>query len=80
MTSVTSLDSVHILRPNADSLTPFQFKVGYHIYLRHGTSVFWCLKSRLESGPVTAELTTTVVHSYKFLINDVQPITYLLYI
>jgi len=29
-------------------------------------------KTRLESGPVTADLTTTVVHSYKLLINDVK--------
>jgi len=26
----------------------------------------------LESGPVTADLTTTVVHSYKALKNDVK--------
>jgi len=31
------------------------------------------LKTRLESGPVTADLTTTVIHSYKLLINDVKP-------
>jgi len=27
---------------------------------------------RLESGPVTADLTTTVIHNYKLLINDVK--------
>jgi len=29
--------------------------------------------SQLESGPVTADLTTTVVHSYKLLMNDIKP-------
>jgi len=28
---------------------------------------------RLEPGPVTADLTTTVVYSSKLLINDVKP-------
>jgi len=31
------------------------------------------MKTRLESGPVTADLTPTVVHSSKLLINDVKP-------
>jgi len=38
--------------------------------------VFRCaetLKTRLQSGPVTADLTTTVVHSSKLLINYVKP-------
>jgi len=26
----------------------------------------WHINTRLESGPVTADLTTTVVHRYKF--------------
>jgi len=30
-------------------------------------------KTRFESGPVTADLTTTVVHNFKLLINDVKP-------
>jgi len=30
-------------------------------------------KKKLESGPVTADLTTTVIHSSKLLINDVKP-------
>jgi len=47
--------------------------VGYHVDLRHGTSVCWHCKTRLESGPVTADLTTTIVHSSKLLINDVKP-------
>jgi len=47
--------------------------VGYHVYLRHGTAVCWQIKIRIESGPVTADLTTTVVHSYTLLINDVKP-------
>jgi len=47
--------------------------VGYRVYLRHGTSVWWHLKTRLESGPVTVDLTTTVVHSSKLLINDGKP-------
>jgi len=32
------------------------------------------IKTSLESGPVTADLTTTVIHSYKLLINDVKPV------
>jgi len=41
--------------------------------------VIWCavtLKTRLESGPVTADLTTTVhvVHRYKLLKNGVKSI------
>jgi len=47
--------------------------VGYHVYLRHGTSVRWHLKTQLESGTVTADLTTTVIHSSKLLINDIKP-------
>jgi len=46
--------------------------VGYHVYLGHGTSVCWYIKTRLESGPVTADLTTTVIHSYKLLINNAK--------
>jgi len=36
--------------------------MGYHVYLRHGTSLFCNFKYMLESrsGPVTADLTTTV--------------------
>jgi len=33
------------------------------------------LKTRLESGPVTADLTTIVIHNYKVLINEVKPFT-----
>jgi len=32
------------------------------------------LKPWFESGPVTADLTTTVLHSYKLLINGVKPV------
>jgi len=32
------------------------------------------IKTGFESGPLTADLTTTVVHSYKSLINDVKPV------
>jgi len=35
--------------------------------------VCWQIKTRLESGPFTADLTTTVVHRSKLLINDVKP-------
>jgi len=38
---------------------------GYHAYLRHDISVCWYLKTRLEPGPITADMTTTVVHSSK---------------
>jgi len=48
--------------------------VGYHVYLQHGTSMCWHIKAWLESGLVTADLTTTAVHRYKLLINDVKPV------
>jgi len=49
--------------------------MGYYVYLWHiGTSVCLHIKKRLESGPVTANLTTTVIHNYKLLINDIKPI------
>jgi len=35
--------------------------------------VCWYFKTQLEFGPVTADLTTAVVHSSKLLINDVKP-------
>jgi len=41
--------------------------------------VCWHSKTRLESGPVTADLTTTVVHDSKLLINDVKPDHSLIY-
>jgi len=53
-------------------LAKCQFKViawGYHVYLWHGTSVCWHMNPWLESGPVTADMTTTVVYSYKLPIN-----------
>jgi len=43
--------------------------VGYHVYLRCAGTI----KPQLESGPFRADLTTTVVHSSKLLINDVKP-------
>jgi len=52
-------------------LAQCQFKVtGWNIVFNCGM-VLWCagaIKSRLESGPVTADLTTTAIHSYKLLI------------
>jgi len=33
----------------------------------------WGIKTQLESGPVTADLTITVVLSSKLLINNVKP-------
>jgi len=48
--------------------------MGYHVYLWHGTSVCWYIKTQLESGPFTADLTTTVALSYKLLIKDVKSI------
>jgi len=48
--------------------------VGYHVYLWHGTLVCCYLETQHESGPVTADLTATVIHSYKLLINDVKPV------
>jgi len=42
--------------------------VGYHVYLKHGDSVCWYIKIQLEYGPGTADLTTTVLYSYKLLI------------
>jgi len=46
----------------------------YHVYLQHGTLVCWQMKTWLQSGPVTADLTTTVAHRYKLLINDIKPV------
>jgi len=36
--------------------------------------VCWHFKPRFESGPVTADLTTTVVHSYTLKIHDVNSV------
>jgi len=47
--------------------------MGYRVYLKLVISVCWVFITRLQSGPVTTDL-TTVVPSYKFLINDVKPI------
>jgi len=47
--------------------------IGYHVYLHHGTSVCWYHKTRLESGPVTADLATTVVHGYNSLRKEATP-------
>jgi len=66
------LVSVHNLWPRTGLVGPMSVQsdwVGYHVYLRHVTSVCWHAKPYLESGPVTADLTTTVVQSYKSLIN-----------
>jgi len=37
--------------------------------------VLRCADTRFESGPVTADMTTTVVNSYKWLRNDVKPLS-----
>jgi len=50
-----------------------QFKVTGWGYLRHGTSVYRYVEISLGTGAVTTDLTTTVVHNYKLLINDVKP-------
>jgi len=58
-------------------LAECQFKVnGWGILFIcriNGTLVYWHIKTQIESGPVTVDLTTTVVHSYKLLINDINP-------
>jgi len=41
------------------------------MFMRNGTSVCWQLKTRLDSGPVTADLTTIFVHSSK-LVSDIK--------
>jgi len=56
-------------------LAQYQFKkvTGWGIMFICGMvfrCVCWHIKTCLESGPVTADLTTTVVHSSKLLIND----------
>jgi len=33
--------------------------VGYHVYPQRGTLVCWHIETQLESGPATADLTTT---------------------
>jgi len=48
--------------------------VGCHVYLHHGTLVYWHVKTVLESGPVTPDLTAIVILSYQSLRNDVKPI------
>jgi len=71
------MDSVHHLRARVVLVSPVSVEsdwVGYHIYLQHCTSVCWHIDNWLESGPVTVDLTTTVVHSYKLLINVIKPI------
>jgi len=52
-----SLVSVHHLRPRAglDRVC---------VYLWHDTSMYWHLKTWLESVPVTADLSTIVIHSH----------------
>jgi len=40
--------------------------------------VYWYFKTWLVSGQVTADLTTTVIHSSKLLINDIKSIHSLL--
>jgi len=45
--------------------------VGYHVYRGMVLRCAGTLIIRLESGPVAADLTTTVVRSYKLLTNDV---------
>jgi len=67
-----SLVSVHHLRPKTWIVGPESFEtvwVGYHAYLQHGILECWHVhfKTRLESGPVTVDLTTTVVYSYRGL-------------
>jgi len=43
---------------------------GYYVYLQHGTSVCWQFKPQLES----ADLSSTLIYSYKSLKNNVIPI------
>jgi len=68
---VAALFSVHHLRPRAGLVGPLSV-TRWGIVFICGV-VLRCagtLKPRLESGPVTGDLTTAVVHSYKLLIND----------
>jgi len=69
---------VHHLRPRIGLMvglaSVYSDWVGFQVYLRHDTSMCWNIKTRLVSGPVTADLTTTVVHSYQLLINDVKSV------
>jgi len=48
--------------------------MGYRVYLLLGISVSWHPKILPEFGPLTADLTTTDVHSYKLLINNVKSV------
>jgi len=72
---VASLVSIHHLRPRA-GLVGLQFKVTGGVSCLSAAWYFSVLafKPQLESGLVTADLTTTVLHSYKFLIKDVKPV------
>jgi len=82
LTPVASLVSAYHLRLRERLVGPVSVEsdwVGYHVYLRHGTSMCWNLKTRLESEPVTGDLTTTVVHSYNLLIDDVGLVLNVMY-
>jgi len=59
-------------------LAQCQFKVTGWGIMFICSMVPWCadtLKTRLESGPVTADLKTTVVHSSKLLINSYRDLS-----
>jgi len=51
---VASLVSIHLLKARTVSVTGCMV----HVYMQHGTSVCWHIKTWLESGPVTADQTT----------------------
>jgi len=55
-------------------LAQYQFNVtGWGIMFICGMVLRCDGTLKLEYGPVTADLTTTVVHSSKLLINDIKP-------
>jgi len=69
---VASLVNVHQFRARARLVGPglvLGERVRYHVFLWHGTcsSVCWTIKSGLKSGPVTADLTITVVYTSLYM-------------
>jgi len=75
LTPVVSLVSVQHLKHRA-WLAQCQFKVTgcmrFRVYLRHATLMCWHIKSWLESGSVTTDLTTTAAQLYKSLKSNIK--------
>jgi len=76
LTPVVSLVNVHHLRARAGLVSQVSLQsnlVGYHVNMQHGFFGVLVPQNHLESPPVTADLTTTVSHSYKSLKTTLKP-------